>query len=101
MWQAHSTNAGLSALSKEIGCKCCQGQAHLDVDSFLGRLLQLALINVDDAVLKGEAVNWDAVLPGSSLQATVTASVLASGAQSRQTQTHLIRSTADVPLRLA
>ena len=41
---------------------------YLDVDSLLGWLLQLSLINVDYTVLKGEAVDRDAVLPSSCLQ---------------------------------
>lgn len=43
--------------------------AHLDIDTFLWRLLQLTLTYVDHTVLKGQAVDGNAVPPRSCLQA--------------------------------
>ncbi len=44
---------------------------YLDVDTFLWWLLQLTLIYVDYTVLKGQAVDGDAVPPRSCLQAPI------------------------------
>ncbi len=76
--QLFDTTGGHSAF---VGCDptLCAGQRHkmcllvphLDVDTFLWRLLQLTLIYVDYAVLKGQAVDGDAVPPRSCLQAPI------------------------------
>ena len=45
-----------------------QEASHLDVNTFFWRLLQLPLVYVDHAVLKGQAVYGDAVAPCCCLQ---------------------------------